>query len=206
MERVIAFIDGFNNYHSLIEAKLNNRKWLNYRSLPEAFTTRSTQNLVGVYYFSALVPWDQSKSDRHKLYIKALEFSGVNIVLGKFKKVTRKCQGTCKEIYHTFEEKETDVNIAVAMLKMAMSDRYDTALLFSGDSDLLPAVKTVKSIAPHKHVRVVIPFARSAEDLKKACDSSAKIKRHHLDNHQFPNPLVIDSEKGIALTRPKEWG
>ena len=205
MERVMAFIDGFNMYHSLVEAKLSNRKWLNYSSLAKAFIKPAVQSLTDVYYFSAIVPWDKAKEDRHKLYIKALEFSGVEVVLGKFKRVTRKCRGRCKEEFSTFEEKETDVNIAVAMVTLAMHDRYDTALLFTGDSDLLPAVNVIKRVAPHKKVQVIVPFNRSSEDLRKHCDSSAKIKRHHLDRHQFPNPLVIDSAKGVTLIRPTQW-
>lgn len=205
MERVIAFIDGFNMYHSLIEARLNNRKWLDYAALAKAFTRVSDQDLTEVYYFSALVPWDQAKAARHKVYIKALQFSGVNVVLGKYKRVTRNCRGSCREKYATFEEKETDVNIAVFMLKLAMLDSYDAALLFSGDSDLVPAVKAVKAVAPHKHIKVVVPFDRSAVDLKNICDSSAKIKRHHLDRHQFPDPIVVNAAKGVTIPRPVEW-
>jgi uncharacterized LabA/DUF88 family protein len=35
-----------------------------------------------------------------------------------------------------YEEKETDVNIAIAMIKDAAQDVYDTAILVSGDTDL----------------------------------------------------------------------
>lgn len=205
MERVIGFIDGFNMYHSLVAARLNACKWLNYRSLAEAFISPKTQELVGVYYFSALVPWDNAKSERHKAYIRALRFVGIDVVLGKFKQVTRNCRGSCGQRFQTFEEKETDVNIAVTMLKLAMQDQFDSALLFSGDSDLVPAVKAVKEVAPHKNIRVVIPYDRSSVDLKNICDSSAKIKRHHLERHQFPDPLVIDADKGAVLRKPPEW-
>lgn len=107
--------------------------------------------------------------------------------------------------FQTFEEKETDVNIAIHMLKLAAQDRYDMALLFSGDSDLIPAVNAVKEFAPHKKIKVVIPYERSAEDLKKACDEVSKIKKTHLERNQFPNPLVVDQAKGINLRKPAEW-
>lgn len=205
MQRVIAFIDGFNMYHALVEARLNSCKWLNYRSLAEAFLVPSTQRLEHVYYFSAFVPWDPLKTNRHKVYIKALRHAGVEVVLGKFKKVTRNCLGSCRERFQTFEEKETDVNIALNLLKLAMQDMYDMALLFSSDSDLVGAVKTVKEVAPHKHIKVVIPYKRTCLDLKNICDSSAKIKHAHFARHQFPNLVQIGPHKGDVLQKPSEW-
>jgi uncharacterized LabA/DUF88 family protein len=203
VERVISFIDGFNMYHSLLDAGLNGCKWLNYFDLSKAFCKKS-QELVGVYYFSALAPWDTDKSDRHKIYIRALRFAGIEVVLGKFKTVTRNCR-SCRQQFKTFEEKETDVNIAVHMVKLAMLDSFDTALLFSGDSDMLPAIKTVKSVSPHKNIHVVVPYGRSAVDLKNHCDESSKIKLHHLQRNQFPDPIVVDAGKGITISKPSGW-
>jgi len=205
LERVTAFIDGFNIYHSLVEAHLFNRKWLDYFSLARAFVKTSTQLVTDIYYFSAIVPWDQHKAARHRTYISALRSVGVNVALGKFKTVTRRCQGTCKEWYKTYEEKETDVNIALTLLRLAMEDAYDVALLFSGDSDLVPAINAVKRAAPHKHLKVVIPFGRSAVDLKNACDSSAQIKRAHIDAHQLPNPVLLGPGNEKSIHRPAEW-
>ena len=205
MERVAAFIDGFNVYHSIAEAKFNDCKWLNYHSLAQAFTKSKTQRLESVYYFSALVPWDEQKLKRHKLYIKALESVDVHVVLGRFKRVTRKCRGTCRETFSTFEEKETDVNIAVTMLRLAMQDDFDCAMLFSGDSDMVPALKNIKNVAPHKHLKVVVPFNRSSIELKNTCDESAKLKRKHLTRHQFSDTIILDQKTGTSICRPPEW-
>lgn len=205
MERVIAFIDGFNMYHSLANRKVGHLKWLNYWELANAFTQKKTQKLEAVYYFSAIVPWDTQKADRHKNYIKALQWAGVEVILGKFKRVTKECRADCRKKYVTYEEKETDVNIAVHIARLAMEDRFDTALVFSGDSDMIPAVKLVREIAPHKHIKAVIPYARSAEDMKKTCDSNAKIKQAHLERNQFPDPVVVNAEKNVVIQKPQEW-
>jgi uncharacterized LabA/DUF88 family protein len=45
-----------------------------------------------------------------------------------------------------YEEKETDVNIAIAMLTDVVCDMYDTALLVSADSDLRSAAAAVKHL------------------------------------------------------------
>lgn len=205
MQRVIAFIDGFNMYHSIVDAKLNNLKWINYYSLANAFIKKQTETVTSVYYFSALVPWEQDKTIRHKHYIRALEHAGVNVILGKFKAITRKCRGTCKERYSTYEEKETDVNIAVKMISLAMQDRFDKCLLFTGDSDLIAAVKEIKHIAPTKNVKAIIPFQRSSIDLVNNCHENARIRLHHIKNNQFPMRIVLDSSKNIYLDKPAEW-
>ena len=51
-----------------------------------------------------------------------------------------------------YEEKETDVSIAAALIEDAMQDRYDTALLISADSDLCPAIVTMKRLCPEKRI------------------------------------------------------
>jgi uncharacterized LabA/DUF88 family protein len=202
VDRVIAFIDGFNFYHALLENGCRTLKWLNYRALAEAFVAPSRERLVKVFYFTAVVPWDSKKAARHRLFIQAQEINGVEIRMGKFKEVTRKCR-QCGNAYKTFEEKETDVNLAVTMLLEAANDTFDKAILFSGDSDMIAGVKALKSLAPHKHVQVVVPFGRSSIDLVNSCHSSAKIKRKHLENNQLPSIITLSG--GKTLTKPPEW-
>ena len=43
-------------------------------------------------------------------------------------------------------EKMTDVNIATHLIIDAFQDRYDMAMLISGDSDLVPPIKAVHSL------------------------------------------------------------
>jgi uncharacterized LabA/DUF88 family protein len=94
-------------------------------------------------------------------------------------------------------------NIAVTMLYEAANDTFDKAILFSGDSDMIAGVKMLKRLAPHKHVQVVVPYGRSALDLVNNCHSSAKIKRRHLVNNQFPDIVLLSN--GFVLNKPPEW-
>jgi uncharacterized LabA/DUF88 family protein len=148
------------------------------------------------------VPWDSKKATRHRLFIQAQGMHGVETVMGKFKEVSRKCR-ECERQYKTFEEKETDVNIAVTMLLEAANDTFDKALLFCGDSDLIAGVKALKALAPHKHVMVIVPFGRSSIDLINTCHSYAKIKRKHLEKNQFPSEIPLPG--GKKLIKPAEW-
>lgn len=57
----------------------------------------------------------------------------VKIKDGRFQERSRRCR-RCGSAWTVFEEKETDVNIAVALLADAVRDRFDTALVVSADS------------------------------------------------------------------------
>jgi len=204
--RVVAFIDGFNLYHSLENNGLTRFKWLNYRALAEKFIAPSVEDLTEVFYFTALAKWDTAKMDRHKLYMRALRWARVTPVLGNFKTVERKCRARCKLTYSTFEEKESDVNVAIHLVKMGLQDEYDKALLFSADSDLIPAINMVQQTMPHKTIKVVFPFGRVSEHIRTVClGDTARVKVKHLETSLLPDPLVLDAEKGIQLDCPPTW-
>jgi hypothetical protein len=86
MAKAIAFIDGFNLYHSIDDAsKLNPKftkyKWLNLKKLVSLFLTTDDE-LVDVFYFTSIAEWDADKSRKHKIYIQALQNEGVKTVYG----------------------------------------------------------------------------------------------------------------------------
>lgn len=202
MERVAFFIDGFNLYHALQETPDYARyKWLNLAALAKCYVQKR-QQVAKIFYFSAYATWDPQKMSRHQAFVRALQWAGVDIVLGAFKFKERRCR-ICRKVYPTYEEKETDVNIAIKLFQAAILDEYDTAIIVSGDSDLVPAVKAVKATFPAKKVGVIIPIGRSAEDLKKTCDFRFKMKEKHLASCQFPD--TIDLDGGHALSRPASW-
>jgi len=147
MNRVIAFVDGFNLYHSLADNPgYHKYKWLDIRKLIEIFVPR--KELKGVYYFTALTTWNSEKVGRHKILIRALEQTGIDIVYGRFRR----------------------------------KDRYDTALILSGDSDLLPSLRAVKSTFASKRIGVLIPIGRRAEELKNECDFYTRIREKILQS------------------------
>ena len=139
---------------------------------------------------------------RHKLFIKALELKNIKVVYEEFRSKDRFCS-LCKKTYKVHEEKQTDVNIAIHLFRLAIEDRFDTALIISGDSDLIPSIKAVRSAFPTKKMVVIIPFGRRAEELKQICDRHMKIKLKHLDSSMFEDE--IDLGNGQKLTRPPTW-
>jgi uncharacterized LabA/DUF88 family protein len=179
MNRVSFFIDGFNVFHSLDSEKIYHKyKWLDLSSLAKCFVS-SKDTVVDIYYFTSYAEWEPAKKARHQLLIRALTMKGVKIVFGKFKLRDKKCR-LCHKTYQTFEEKQTDVNISIKLFQCAHNDTFDTAILMTGDSDIVPAIIAVKETFPAKRIGLVIPIGRSAEEIKKACDFHMKMKEKHL--------------------------
>lgn len=205
-KKAVFLIDGFNFYHSLVNPKFRPRlakyKWVNLSKLCALFL-QPQDKLKDIYYFTALCSWNQNKSDRHKIFIQALENTGVKVVMGKFKEVTKRCRGTCKQEFKTHEEKRTDVNIGVTLVRMAFQDNFDIAYILSADSDLVPAIEEVKSLFPQKEVVVIVPFGNCADELKAVCNSNRKIKEKHLSTSLFDKEIILPT--GDKLSCPIGW-
>ena len=61
----------------------------------------------------------------------------------------RQCSN-CGHVAKIPEEKKTDVNISSHMLVNAFTDRFDTAFLISGDSDLVPPIEMIRQYQMRK--------------------------------------------------------
>ncbi len=58
----------------------------------------------------------------------------------------------CRGVYTTHSEKQTDVKLASYLIKQAVNNNYDKALLITADSDLAPAIKLVNRLCPGKTI------------------------------------------------------
>lgn len=202
MNRVVMLVDGFNLYHALNDhANLHRFKWLDLTKLANCFLTKNDK-ITDIYYFTALFWKDPSKVSRHKKLLKVYEDKGIKIVPGVFRRKERRCSA-CMATVSTTEEKRTDVNIAVMLMDLAFDDKFDTALILSGDSDLIPAINAVKARRPDKEIGVIVPIGRRAKELRQHADSSKKIKRHHLVDSQIDRPYV--TADGRVIPCPESW-
>lgn len=69
-------------------------------------------------------------------------------------------------------EKGVDVKIAIDMVVGAIDDLFDTAILVSSDTDLIPAVKYVR----HKGKRVeYVAVSKTSYNLKKVSDVTTEL-------------------------------
>lgn len=215
MVRVMTFIDGFNLYHALNkfdfgldaadQARFQKYKWLCLKSLVGRFVKPKSEMLVGVEYFTTYPTWDEAKRLRHAAYVSAQICMGVHVTFGEFKKKNVDCRATCKQSFSMNEEKQTDINIATAMLELA--GNYDKLILMTADSDQVPALKLIKKLHPQKQLAILPPIGRVAKELTQVCDEHFTMTEQHLIDCQLPNPIPIirNGMQKSTLHKPASW-
>ena len=204
-ERVTVYIDGFNLYYGMRSKGWHRYYWLNVQLLAQHLL-KPGQSLISTKYFTSRVsstPRDPNKSDRQNAYLEALEtLADVDIFYGHYLEKTVTCF-TCGAAWQLPEEKMTDVNIAVEMTVDAFQNRWDTALLISGDSDLTAPIMNIRHSFPAKRVVVAFPPARHSAQLQKSAHAYFTIGRRILSSSQLPD--IVRKADGFELSRPAEW-
>jgi uncharacterized LabA/DUF88 family protein len=201
MDRVIAYIDGFNLYFGLRDLGQKRFYWLNLQVLAQQFL-RTDQTLTATKYFTAIVKQPDDKRLRQKVFLEALQtLSDFQIFYGHFLSDTISCR-SCGHTYTTHHEKMTDVNISVEMMKDAFQDHFDVAFLISADSDLVGPIKTVQQLFPRKKIITIFPPKRFSTALTRASTATLHIGRSELAKSMFPEQV---GKNGILLHRPALW-
>lgn len=202
MDRVIAYIDGYNLYYGLRAKGWKRFYWLNLVSLVRNLL-KPGQTLVKVKYFTTLVSNPMDKRKRQSTFIEALETLGdLEIFYGKFLVHEKNCVN-CGHKTRLPSEKMTDVNIASEILCDGFKDLYDTVMLISADSDLSSPVLKVQKEFSNKRVVAVFPPERHSLRLQQIANSSFTIGRANLAKSLFPDQVT--KPDGFVLRRPIEW-
>ena len=210
--RIGFLVDGFNLYHSLKDYQADKNscvKWLDIHSLCNSYISEFGRDarINSIHYFSAHarhrieIKNDPDVINRHKTYIRALKTTKVDIELGIFKKKNFKCN-RCHKPLKRFEEKETDVAIAAKMFELFHNEKVDHITLVTGDTDLIPAIKTCKSLY-NKDISVLFPYKRSNDAYKNHVTKAIKIKSDRYEKHQFVPSITEGS--GKVIKKPKSW-
>lgn len=201
-DRVMAYIDGFNLYFGIRQAGWKRLYWLDVGTLP-ATLLRPGQQLIGVRYFSARISGPPDKQRRQSAFLEATEAMGkCSMHYGQYLGVPQKCHN-CGSMYTVPKEKMTDVNIAVEMLADAHQNLFDTALLISADSDLMPPVRKIKELFPAKRIIVAFPPKRRSKRLSGATDGFIRVSRANLTSSLLPER--VRKRGGHIIRRPQEW-
>jgi uncharacterized LabA/DUF88 family protein len=201
MVRVALYIDGFNLYHGLKTKHGRKYLWLDLHRVAMRLV-REGQEVAVVRYFTAAVRNDPAAEQRQQTYLAALRVRGdVDITLGRFQEKRLACRG-CGKSWRSYEEKETDVNIAVALLADAAEDLFDLAIVLSADSDLCPAVRTLKRVYPNKRVIAVFPPRRHSDDLRRAVDANFTLGEGIIRQCQLDHAVTDGT---TIYTRPAHW-
>ena len=201
------YVDGFNLYYGAV--RNTPYKWLDLKALCERIFPKN--NIIKIKYFTAPVqasPNDPGKPQRQTIYLRALRhhIPCLRIIQGYFlvKPVWMPYanQKGMVEVIKT-EEKGSDVNLAVHLLNDAWKGRYQAAIVISNDSDLVEAIRLVRS--EHRFpVGVLNPQMRQnmkmAVQLNKAATFRGQIAVADLAACQLPDPIP-----GTNIHKPSVW-
>lgn len=205
MTRVITYIDGFNLYFGLRSKGWRRYYWLNLRELSLALL-KPGQQLDAVHYFTTRIRANGHNVDdmrRQSLYIEALEtLPDTTLHFGHYLDKPRQCR-QCGARWMDYEEKMTDVNIAVQLLADAFDDRFDTALIISADSDLTTPVSLVRQRFPAKRVVIAQPPGRRSMSLCNNASGYFTIGEAKLRASLLPDQM--QRADGFLLLRPSHW-
>jgi len=202
VQKVTAYVDGFNLYYGLRSKNWKQFYWLNIQQMVQ-YMLKPGQLLVNTNYFTAIVNRPPEKHKRQSTFLEALRTLGdFQIYYGHFLSNTVVCKN-CGHSYQTYHEKMTDVNIATEVMSDAFQDKFDTALLISADSDLVGPIQSIQRMFSKKRVVVAFPPGRYSNALKRVASAYTHIGRNVLSKSVFPDRLT--KPDGFVLRRPVQW-
>ena len=171
-ERIAILIDGSNMYHYLRGLKFTGLLEFDYKSFAR-FLSRGRRIVSATYYVGKVRSHGEAKGEE-------LRRSQQRLVAHLH------AAGWCVEYGHMlqnngiFQEKGVDVHMAVDLVTGAYEDRYDTAVLVSSDTDLIPAVHSVRS--KKKKVEYIGFAHRPSFGLMKNVSLTTTLRREDLKN------------------------
>jgi hypothetical protein len=175
--------------------------WLDLERLVERIRPRD--QLAAVRFFTAMVRDDPPALARQRTYLDAPSaHSGglVQVVLGRYQSKNVSCR-QCGSTWTSYEEKETDVNIAVSIVADAAARASDLALIISADSDLCPAIRTARSLNPQRGMIAAFPPRRSSFEIRSLIPGAFTVAAVDLRNSLLPD-TVSDPATGQMYKRP----
>jgi hypothetical protein len=202
-KRAALVVDGFNLYHSVHDLGENFLKWVNLWRLGEIIIPSVSEALVSVTFCTAFYPGDFQKRIRHDAYNKALELAGVRVCPGHYVWDDRSCP-RCKHAWKRPTEKQTDINVALAVFDGARRDEFDHGYLLSADSDQAATVAWFNDAFPGKELTIVAPPSRKGSKQVRDKGGRPKIQltRDHIERALFRD---ITTDGADTVIRPFEY-
>jgi uncharacterized LabA/DUF88 family protein len=200
--RVMTYIDGFNLYFGLREQGWRRYMWLDPPALSRSLL-RPDQDLLLTKYFTSRVSGNPGKEQRQSAWLDAIgTLAGLNIYWGRFQADRKECKN-CHSVAFVPQEKKTDVNIATELLCDAHSDAFDTAIVISGDADLVPPIAAIRRLFPLKKIVVAFPPCRYSAELALNANASIRIYESYFRKSRLPETVTLAS--GTNVVRPSKW-
>ena len=155
------------------------------------------------FFFTAVPTWNDRKRVTHQRLLEIYEDLGVIVRHGSFKPTSAICR-LCGKEFTTFEEKQTDINICIELLRLGRDDIADRISLVTGDNDQAASVQHFRQLYPDKEVIVVIPPYRRALELESVASARRAMSIVQLKKSLLPNPYKFRLTDREYL-KPAHW-
>lgn len=234
--RAVFYVDGFNFYY-LRTKKQPHFKWLNMKSLADTIVPAGT-SVHKVNYYTAPVSGkvDPDAPRRQQALMSAFRtvpeievFNGSFMYSEKWSKLIHPPKG--KIIHQTegeaenyiwnmpppdvvyvakAEEKGSDVNLGVHLVRDAFLDRYDIAYVITNDTDLVEPIRIVSQeigklvciVAPNR------PDRHSHRPIPSPSLAAVSTSVHYIDDAELAAsqfPVTIPRHGKKPITKPPSW-
>lgn len=170
-ERVAIFIDGSNFYHSVKDSFNVHDNQIDFTKL--IIFLKKERLLTDVFYYNAPLDrgYNQETYRKQQIFFSEMKkIPGFHVVLCHMRKL-RKEDGTIE-----FAVKGDDIHLATDMISLAYENKYDVAILVSGDGDFVPAIRKVQKLGK-KVENAYFSISRS-NYLKNVCNDSIIISEN----------------------------
>ncbi len=216
--RTIVYIDGFNLYYRALKGTAH--KWLDVVAMSRAVLPVGCV-IERVNYYTARTSGrtDPKAPARQHAYLRALESLPLvrihygNFLVTKkwaglvqppdFRPVTALPAGPRPEVAYVWktEEKGSDVNLGVHLVRDAFTRAFDLAAVLTNDTDLVEPVRIVTQELGLP-VTLLSPSSQPAASLTKVATSMRHV-RPYIGPCQMPDLVTLPN--GRTVTKPAGW-
>lgn len=202
-QRAAMYVDGFNLYHALNDLGQPHLKWLNLQAVARLLVAGRPEDVVRIVFCTAVPTQSVEKQNRHRLYVRALEGTGVTVFKGHFSEEPRHCR-KCGHQWQHPTEKEGDTSLAITVIDDAHRDRFDVAYLVSADGDHAPVARMIRDGFPSKRLVTVAPPNRQHNfKIRDAAHSKSAITADLVEKCLFGR--AVPDENGNMVIRPPAY-
>lgn len=212
MKRVVFYVDGFNFYYGIKNMSKHKPDWRKFYwlDLVQFFSEflKEDEELVTVNYFTAR-PKNKGKMVRQNMLMncnKAVNGNKLKIHYGKYQDKTMTCRASegCGKEYMHWEEKQTDVNLAIKIVEDCHNEICDKIVLVSGDSDFLPPLKLVKKYYNNIETLVLFPPTKYTHSIVQLGQPCLSLEQHKPKWNKARMEEVVEIN-GKEYRKPTEW-
>lgn len=216
--KTIVYVDGFNLYYRML--KNSHCKWLNLHALCQnALPTQHQIDAINYYTARVSSRVDPQAPARQQIYFNALKtLPNLSIHQGRFQvqetfmflATPLSFRPSVTTIIPTpkfanvvkTEEKGSDVNLGVHIVRDGFQQKYEHAVVLTNDTDLEEPLRIVQQELKLP-VTLLSPVSKPATSLVNQSSHVIHLTQAHLLASQFPASFT--DVNGKAINKPATW-